>query len=198
MYLILKGGRYSKMSVKTLKEIEQEILKKVDVFKATRTTYHEAQRLLEEAQRLLEEAVQAYQKERERLQREAWVKENKGWCQSCNKFYPQESIRLLYTEGQERHGLRKRVRAFCEGCTEVILSRPRGGEEEFQCYKAKQEKDGFIIFVSGQWVPLPDPEHTQIEIKRGYIPEGEYRFGKRIGCSGWPSLHLKIEEREIL
>ncbi len=183
------------MLAKTLEEIEKEILKKVDVFKAACIAF-------QEAESNLRKEVQTYQKERERLQKESWMKENLGWCQICDKFCPQESIRLFYTEGREQHtksyGLYKRVRTFCEDCAEIILSRPRGGEEEFQCYKAKQEKDGFVIFVSGQWIPIPEPEYTQIEIEREYITEGEYRFGKLIECPIWPSLHLRIGGKEIL
>ncbi len=178
------------MLVKTLEEIEEEILKKADGFKVARTAF-------QEAESNLTREVQAYQKERERLQREAWKKENLGWCHKCYLFYSQEFMRLLYAEGRERRDLSKRVISYCNNCAEAILSCPRD-KNEFQCYKAKQKKDGFVIFVSGQWIPIPEPEHTLIEIERGYIPEEDNRFGKSIECSGWPNLYLKIERRKIL
>lgn len=156
-------------------------------------------------EKISKEAVENYKVEREKLQREAWAKEGLDWCQKCGKFYPQKSIGLLYTEGKEWHGSEytesygkyRRIRSFCEKCVEIILSRPRGGEEEFQCYKARKEEDGFVIFVSGHWVSVPDPKYIRIEIERGYIPEDDYHFGKCIESTGLYDFHIKIGNKEI-
>ncbi len=161
--------------------------------------------VVREKEKTLRKVIEDYKIEREKLQREAWAKEELSWCQRCDKFYPQKSIGLLYTEGREWHGSEytesyakyRRIRSFCEECVEIILSRPYGEREEFQCYKAKKEEDGFVIFVSGNWVPIPDPKYIHIAIERGYIPENNYHFGKCIECDGVWNLHIKIGKEEI-
>lgn len=182
-----------------LEAIEKEMRKQAEVVK-------NAKLVLGEAEDALGEAIKNYRTERERLQREVWAREKLGWCQRCEKFYPEDSVGLLYTEGNEWHGSEyaqhysfyKRLQSFCESCMEKILSRPRGGEEKFQCFKAKQQDGQFFIFISGEWEPLSEPKDTIIEIERGYIPEKEYCFGKPTQYTTWPSFKLKIGGEEIL
>ncbi|MFC1663625.1 hypothetical protein ACFL0A_00640 [Patescibacteria group bacterium] len=175
-----------------MEEIEEEILEKAGIFKKARTAF-------EKAKRDLEREVVDYQDKRERLQREAWEKENLGWCQKCDKFHPKESIRLLYTEGLYRdYTPYKRLQSFCKQCAELLLSCPRGDTDKFQCYKAKEEKEGFVIFVSGKWIPIPELEHTTIKIEREYISEEDYQFGKNIQLDDRLNLSLKIGGKEIL
>lgn len=134
-----------------LNVLEKGILEQAKRFEAAQIAYRDAESTLNNA-------VQSYQTERERLQREAWKKEDLGWCQGCDKFHPKESIQLLYTQGREWHGSEgyethafyRRLRSFCEHCAERLLSSPRGGDEEFQCFKAKKSEEGFAVFVSSK------------------------------------------------
>lgn len=180
-----------------LTELEEQIRKKAKV-------YANIQETLGAAAKDLREVVHEYQSTREKAQREVWAREGLGWCQRCDKFHPRRNIRFLYTVGRESYGshgyesygLYKRLRSFCRSCAEKMFSSPRGGESEFQCYKARRTKEGFWIFVSGSWQPLPDPERVCIDIERGYIPQSEYIFGKEIEFSGYPQ-ELTIGDETI-
>lgn len=182
----------------TLNVLEKEVLRQAKFFETAQTACRDAESATNKA-------VQSYQAERERLQREAWKKEDLGWCQWCNKFHPKESIQLLYTQGKEWHGSEgyetyafyRRLRNFCGHCAEELLSRPRGGREEFQCFRADKSEEGFTIFVSGKWIPLADLKGVVVEIERGFIPEDEYRIGKNVEFYGWPVTRLLIEGKEV-
>lgn len=183
----------------TLDTAENTVRECAESFKSVQARFREEEEKLAVA-------VRAYQRERERLQRDAWAKEVLGWCQRCEMFYPKESTGILYTEGREWHGghgheshsLYKRLRSFCTKCNEYLLSRPRGREEEFQCFKAREQDGSFEIFVLGAWQALSESERIVIEIERGYIPEGEYSFGKLIGYNAYPRFELTIGDEKII
>jgi len=183
----------------TLDAIEKDIRKKSEIFKT-------AQKAMCDAEEALKESVKNYEALREYLQRDVWRGKGLGWCQEEDKFCPQESIVLLYIERLGWHGehysrhqsLDKTVASICQGCAKKFLSTPHGGEEKFQCYMAKKEGDGFVILVSGKWIPIPNPDRTEIRIERKYIPEKEYQFGKHIASSFFPNAELKIGGEEII
>lgn len=135
-----------------LATLEREIREKAKV-------YTDAKKKLDETETELRNFVYQYQRIREMAQREIWKKDELEWCQRCDRFYHRSDIDLLYTEGREWHGSHgyeshsfyRRLRNFCRGCAEDFLSRPRGGKDEFQCFKARktEEEDKFEMFISG-------------------------------------------------
>lgn len=171
------------MKTEILEVLEEQIKKQAEMAKKAELAFNE-----EEAK--LRDLIETYKSQREQLQREAWKESKLCWCQRCEKFHPEEDVVLLYTEGKEWHGSEytesydfyRRLRSFCHQCAEILLSRPRGGDNEFQCYKARRRDEGFEIFVWGEWQELSDRQQSYliIEIERDYIPESEYQFGQPI------------------
>ena len=166
--------------------------------RAKAVAYQEIKETLRKAEEDLREAVRRYRSLREKAQRKVWDEKKLGWCQGCDKFHSQFNIFLLYVDEREHYGfgLYKRFRTFCLECSEKMLSRPRGGKSEFQCYKARRTKEEFEIFISGSWQPVPKLKKQEIETERDFIPQSEYIFGKEIVLRGFPP-ELKIDGETI-
>ena len=181
-----------------LNEGEEVIRKRAESFKTARSAF-------EEAEVALVETVDDYRGKREDLQRADFAKNGLGWCQGCEKAYPKESVVFLYTEGIEKHGshqdtyysLVRRVQSFCSNCAEVGLSRPQGGDDQFQCFNAEKRDEEFFIFVFEKWIPISKIEDVLIDIEREDIPEREYTFGKNIDY-GLNPFELTIGEEKVV
>lgn len=181
-----------------LEQLEQKIRKQA-------ADYDAVEKKLREISGNLYNSVAEYQKTREKAQRDIWKKENKGWCHGCEKFHPASSLRLLATSARKYPEIKTspshwRISSYCWRCADIKLSSYRGGEENWQCFRARKSGKGFVIYVSGEWQPIdmntePKPE---IKIERtGYISESEYQVGKNIIFQGYPA-KLFIDQGEVV
>ena len=181
-----------------LKGEETKIREKAEKFKIVRDAFTDTGFALKKA-------VEDYNAKREKLQREDFASKALGWCQECEKAYPETSIVLLYTEGIERHGshqdkyysLARRVQSFCNDCAKIGLSHPHGGEYQFKCFLAEKRGEEFFIFVSEKWIPISKLEDVLINIEREDIPKEEYTFGKDIDYEICP-FELTIGEDKVV
>ena len=181
-----------------LKGEETKIREKAEKFKIARDAFTDTGFALKKA-------VEDYNAKREKLQREDFARKALGWCQECEKAYPETSIVLLYTEGIERRGshqdtyysLARRVQSFCNDCAKMGLGYPHGGECQFKCFLAEKRGEEFFIFVSEKWIPISKPEDVLINIEQEDLSEEDYDFGEKIVCMSGP-LRLKIGEKKVV
>lgn len=185
-------------SNKMLDGIEGKMRNQAEVFRIAHA------RLVEE-ERFLTKIVVGYKNKRRLLQARIWKKEKLGWCQNCNKFYPEKKIILLYTVGNEWNGSHgretylsyKRLRSFCNSCADRVMSVPNGGKDEFECSRVKKSKDHFLVLVLGQWIRLTDLDEVIIEIEpKNY--ESLYNIGKPISFQGLPLIDLRVGKEKII
>ena len=138
---------------------------------------------LEKKRLSLEKIVVIYNKKRKQFQLELWEKIGLCWCKNCHEFYPKERTELVYMEWEELDGENRLshrvVRSLCHNCAGKALSSPRGGEDKFQCFKSKRSKDGFVIFVSGEWGKILNMKDLIIDTEPENC-EKFYAVGKNI------------------
>jgi hypothetical protein len=186
-------------------EVAEKLAKLEQEIKAEAANYQAIEVSLRDASAALYKSVKEYQRLREHGQRDIWKEEKKGWCCGCEKFHPSNSLQLLATSARQWPEIKTsptqwRISFYCRHCANVKLTSYRGGEENWQCFRARKTKQGFDLYISGEWQALdmnaqPPPE---VKLERtGYISESEYQIGKNIIFQGYPA-KLFIDEGEVV